>query len=132
MMKHDSLITFESLHEIAESSVEVFRIWIRANPIGKIVQELLDDALELRDNALKNQNVDGSDKTPQQKMQGCIGASTKLKKLITGDSRDEDFKGVEKLLEDARRNNEPTNLIQEALKTIQRYQQDVYKAATGK
>lgn len=103
-----------------------------ANPIGKVVQELLDEALELRDNALKNQNADGSEKTPQQKMSGCMEASTKLKKLITGDSRDEDFKGVEKLLEDARRNNEPTNLIQEALKTIQRYQQDVYKAATGK
>lgn len=100
-----------------------------ANPIGRKVQELLDDAEEIRDQAMARRNADGTEKTPQQFQRGCLEAQAKFKRLLAGDSRDQDFQGASQLLDEAKRNSEPTKQIEEALKAIQRFQRDVYDEA---
>ncbi len=54
-----------------------------------------------------------------------------FKRLITGDNGASDFKGVAQLLETARKAGEPTRAIEEAQATIQRFQRDVFAAATN-
>lgn len=100
-----------------------------ANPLGQKVQELLDEAMEIREAALNRKRPDGSEKTRVQFQQGCLEGNTKLKRLIGGSGSDPDLKGVNDLLEEARRTGEPTKGIEQALATIQRYQRDVYESA---
>lgn len=102
-----------------------------ANPIGKIVQDLLDEAQEIRDAALSKLRSDGQPKDAMAFQRGCLEGNTKLKRLITGDNGASDFKGVAQLLETARKAGEPTRAIEEAQATIQRFQRDVFAAATN-
>lgn len=101
-----------------------------ANPIGRKVQELLDEAVEIRDQALGRKRPDGAEKSAQEFQRGCLEANTKLKRLITGDANAQ-LQGVAQLLEEARRTGEPIKGIEEAQRMIQRFQKDVFEAATG-
>lgn len=101
-----------------------------ANPIGLQVQELLDEAQEIRDAACSRKKADGTQKGEVEFQQGGHEANAKLKKLISGDSQ-ANLKGVTQLLEDARKSGFPSKMIEDALATIQRFQRDVAKEVMG-
>ena len=100
-----------------------------ANPIGLQVQELLDQAREIRDNALSRKKPDGTDKGAAEFARGGAEANAKLKKLISGgDGVD---KGVLQLLEDAKKGEFPTKQIEDARESVQRFQRDVAREVMG-
>lgn len=101
-----------------------------ANPIGLQVQELLDEAREIRDEALSKKKADGNDKTDAEFSRGGSEANAKLKKLIAGDDQT-DIKGVSNLFDEAKKSGFPTKQIQDALEAIQRFQHDVAKEVMG-
>ncbi len=101
-----------------------------ANPIGLQVQELLDEAQEIRDAALSRKKADGSQKSEQEFVRGGSEANAKLKKLISGDSQ-ADIKGIIQLLEDAKKGGFPSKQIEDARETVQRFQKDVAREVMG-
>lgn len=101
-----------------------------ANPIGLLVQELLDEARELRDGALSRKKPDGAEKTDAEFSRGGSEANAKLKKLISGDDA-AGIKGIKQLFEDAKKGGFPSKQIQDALNDVQRYQKDIMKEVMG-
>jgi len=101
-----------------------------ANPIGLLVQELLDEAKELRDEAISRKNPDGTDKDDAAYNRGGSEANAKLKKLISGDDAS-GIKGITQLFEGAKKSGFPTKQIENALQTVKRYQRDVAKEVMG-
>jgi MoxR-like ATPase len=101
-----------------------------ANPIGLKVQELLDDALEIRNEAMSRKKPDGGEKTDQEFNRGGSEANAKLKKLISGDSQ-AGTDGITQLFEQAKKSGFPTKQIQDALEAVQRYQKDVAQEVMG-
>lgn len=101
-----------------------------ANPIGALVQDLLDEAKEIRDEAISRKKSDGSEKNDAEYNRGGSEANAKLKKLISGDSTS-DIKGITQLFEEAKKSGFPTKQIEDALETVKRYQRDVAKEVMG-
>ena len=101
-----------------------------ANPLGLLVQELLDEAKELRDAAISRKKDDGTDKNDAEYNRGGSEANAKLKKLISGDEP-AGIKGITQLFEEAKKSGFPTKSIQDALDTVKRYQRDVAKEVMG-
>jgi len=101
-----------------------------ANPIGLLVQELLDEAKELRDEAISRKNPDGTDKDDAAYNRGGSEANAKLKKLISGDNAS-GIKGITQLFEEAKKSGFLTKQIEDALETVKRYQKDVAKEVMG-
>ncbi|OIO46379.1 MAG: hypothetical protein AUJ25_00075 [Parcubacteria group bacterium CG1_02_37_13] len=101
-----------------------------ANPIGLLVQELLDEALEIRNEACSKKKQDGSSKSDQEFARGGSEAIAKFKKLISGDAAT-GVKGILQLLEDAKKGGYPSKSIEDARESVQRYQKDVAKEVMG-
>lgn len=101
-----------------------------ANPIGLLVQELLDEALEIRTQAVTRKKPDGASKSDQEFSRGGSEAMNKLKKLISGDEASGAI-GIVQLLDDARKDGYPSKSIEDARESVQRYQKDVAKEVMG-
>jgi MoxR-like ATPase len=101
-----------------------------ANPLGAQVQELLDEAREIRDAASAPTNPDGTTRTQQQKDTASLEANTKLKNLVAGNTQ-AGMKGIQQLRQEAAVAGQPTNFIDDALTTVQRYQKDVLGQMAG-
>ena len=101
-----------------------------ANPLGLKVQELLDDATEIRTEAMSRKKQDGSGKSDAEFSRGGSEANAKLKKLISGDPQ-AGIDGITQLFEQAKKSGFPSKGIQDALETVQRYQRDVAREVMG-